>query len=485
MARHDTSILPFDFETHAESLIRYLQTTLPSDYQDFLEDNAARPLVDSISYEMALLTYMFNAGMKQLFLPTATTRQAMYLLGKLVNYDLGGPTASLVVLTFRLSLVHGSNVVIPAGTQVQTPGSSPVVFETIANATIIAGQLSVDVLAQQGQTVTEIIGTTATDTTPNQQFRSTRPPLLASISVTINDVVWTSVDNIFDLASGERGFTVKPDARGFAVITFGNGIFGAIPPAYADVYLTYRVGGGRNTNIGHGGITELNTTITDVLGQIVTVSVTNAVAAYGGQDSETIEEARINIPRSVRSMDRFVSREDFQTLPSVFSDPQLGSIFKSSATVKYAWATHIVTILILMAPADGFLMPPRIPSQAMLDAVRQYVEERTLPTMGISVEAARLRTADLTVNVYYFPNYREETVRANIRKGLQNIFNYSTRQIGDGLRLSDIHAALDTQPGVDYVDIILPSGNVSILADEFLILGTVTIQFIRETTLQS
>lgn len=480
MARQSTDLIPYDMEHYAESLIRYLKINLPNEYQDFLESQASRVLIDAIAYEMGLLAFLVNANLKQMFLPTATTRRAMFLLGKLVNYDLRGPVPSSVVLTFSINTPIAYDILIPAGTQAQSPGETPIQFETTYDAVLEAGETSVTVAAQQGITVTEIIGTTSETSATNQQFKSTRPPLLDTLSLVINNITWQKVDNIFDLSEGELGYTAKPDEESLAIITFGNGIFGAIPPPNEDIVITYKVGGGAGSNVGSNAITQLFTSLLDTNGQVRTVNVTNEEAAFGGLDEESVEEARINIPRSVRSMDRFVSREDFQKVPEVFSDPSVGSIFKSNASVKYIWAEHIITIFVLGDPPSGRFALPTIPSQPLLDALREYIEIRTLPTVAISVEAARLKVQDIIGTVYFLPEFRVETVTENVLEALDSIaFDNSIREIGDGLRLSDLYAAIDNAIGVDYVNLTSPKANVFADDDEFIVPGDINLQYVR------
>jgi hypothetical protein len=483
MARQNIDLIPYDFESHAKTMIEYLRVNLPNDYQDFLESNAARVLIDAVAYEISLLAFMVNANLKQMFIPTATTRKAMFLMGKLVNYDLRGKVPSDVLVTFFIDAIHPKDIIIPQGTQVQAPGQNPVIFETTIEVTLQAGQLSVSVSAKQGVTVeNETIGTTSPASSPNQQFLSTRPPLIDTLTLTINNISWSKVDNIFDLSPGELGFTAKPDENGLAIITFGNGVFGAIPPANQDVVVTYRVGGGANTNVTSGTITEIiGGTIHDTDNiPITTIKVVNAEGASGGQDEESIEEARVNIPRSVRSMDRFVSREDFQKIPQLFEDAVVGSIFKSNATVRYLWAVHVITIYCLGHPNSGRFQPPAVPSQALLDALRVYIEERTLPTIAISTEPARLFSVNIIGKVYYLANYREETVRNNVLDALDTlVFGNSVREIGDGLRLSDVYAAIDNAIGVDYCTLTSPTGNVNVLGDEYVVPGTIDLLFFR------
>lgn len=480
MARQNVDLIPVDFETHAKNLIEYLRVNSPNDYQDFLESNASRPLIDAIAYELSLLAFMVNANLKQMFVPTATTRRAMFLLGKLVNYDLKGKVPSDALLTFFLTTAHSRDIIIPLGSQVQAPGSSPVIFETEFDVILQAGRLSVNVPAKQGVTVVETIGTTSSSSTANQQFLSTRPPLIETLSLVINNIIWTRANSIFDLDPGELGFTAKPDETGLAVISFGNGIFGAIPPPSQDIDVTYRVGGGTNTNVVSSSITEPLTTFLDTLGQPVQLQVTNINAASGGLDEESIEEARINIPRSVRSMDRFVSREDFQKIPQLFEDPTVGKVYKSNATVRYLWAVHVITIYCLGNPRVGRFQPPSIPSNDLLTALRVFIEERTLPTIAISTEPARLFPVSITGSVHFLPTYREDVVRENVLNALDSlVFGNPTREIGDGLRLSDVYAAVDNAKGVDFCNLSSPSGNINVLGDEFVVLGTIDLLFFR------
>lgn len=475
----EINLIPVDHESFTANLIENLRVLLPETFQDFLESNRARVLVDAIAGEQALLAIFVNANLLQQFLPLCTTRQAAFLLGQLVNYNLAGAVPSFVSLTFSLAGTHPFDIVIPAFTQVQAPGNPPIIFETREDVTLVTGNLSVSVEAIQGQTITETVGTTSLANTPNQQYVSTKQPIFDTITLIIQNITWTKVENIFDLEVGQRGYTAKPNQDGFALFTFGDGNFGAIPPAGFPITVTYRIGGGSNTNVNSKTITEILSTIMDTNSNIVSLSVTNLAAASGGTDQESVDQARINIPRSVRSMDRFVSREDFQTLPALQASSN-GSVFKSNAAVKYTWADHIITLFILGAPPFDSEIPT-IPSQILMDDVKQFVEDRTLPTIRINVEAATLLPINITGTVFYLPNFRTDTIVAGISAALDALFDPTIRNIGTGFRLSDLYAALDNVVGVDYVDIQIPVGNINATSSQFIIRGTVQFTYVRQT----
>ena len=71
---------------------------------------------------------------------------------------------------------------------------------------------------------------------------------------------------------------------------------GAVPPVDAQIFVTgYRHGGGRRGNVGAGRLTVLRTSIPFV------ATVTNLAPAKGGVDAESLENAKIRGPLSLRA----------------------------------------------------------------------------------------------------------------------------------------------------------------------------------------
>lgn len=480
MAQEDIQLVPYDYEHYVQSLINYLQTNLPDSYQDFLESSASRTLIDGIGFELGLLAYMVNVHAKEWFLPTAMTRKAVWLLGKLVNYDLSTAIPSGVTLKLSIDEAHTYDITIPSGTQVQVPGTTPIKFETTENGTITAGQLEVEVGASQGVTITEAIGTTTS--AKSQQFNSTYSVLISTLEVWVGDVQWEEFDNLYDMGTTDRGYVTEANYEGYVTIEFGDGNFGSIPQADQSVSLKYRIGGGANTNVGTNMITEILTTLVDSVGAAVTVNVTNELAATGGADEETVEQAKINIPRSVRSLDRMVSAEDFKSLPETFSSDLYGTVYKSNAEATYTWAEHLITVYILAPDAEGL---PTAPSASLIIAVKDWIQEKTLPTINIVVQSATLQTQSIVATVYYSSSYRKNIVEYNVLLAIDNLFEYSTRDLGEGMKLSEVYHALMTAEGVEWVDLTTPSADIVVGENTFLTKDptiTSTITYTKVTT---
>ena len=472
--QQSVQLVPYDFERYVDNLISYLQHNLPDTYQDFLEDNAARVLVDAVGWELSLIAYMVNVNFKQWFISTTQIRKAMFLLGKLVDYELGSPSASTVTLLFELEAAHTADITLTKGFRVQT--SDGVIFELTSAITMYAGDTEEEASATHGYTMTEIIG--VSDGTKKQTYTSTKSGLKSSLVVTIDGVEWTNFEGSLALTSSDKGYTNVYDEEYKLIITFGDGDFGMVPPIGAQIQMSYRHGGGLVGNVGTEAITELVDEVSDANGVIVTdLSVKNESPASGGADEETLDQARLNIPLSVRSMDRLVSEEDFSSISSFFSSDTYGNVYKSTAVVNYTWAAHVITIYILATDANGL---PSAPGSGLISAVQDWAEDHKLPSVTVSVEAATLTSLNITATVHYDRNQRSNIVQANVNLALQEMFDYDDRTIGEGVTLAEIYQTIMGADGVKWVDITVPTANVTVDDDEFLVEGTVTITYVEE-----
>ena len=113
-------------------------------------------------------------------------------------------------------------------------------------------------------------------------------------------VVWEEVQDFLGSAPDARQFVLN---RTTGRVRFGDGVCGSIPPVNPDrpasniVARHYRNGGGAAGNVAAGAI---DTLVLSIPG-IDAGGVTNVLAATGGADEETFEEARQRAPRAIKS----------------------------------------------------------------------------------------------------------------------------------------------------------------------------------------
>ena len=117
---------------------------------------------------------------------------------------------------------------------------------------------------------------------------------------------WSEVPQLYGQAFNARVFETRTEDDGCTTIQFGDGVTGAqLPTGANNLIANYRFGCGLDGRVGKNSLTNLLAKPAGLL------SATNPLAAEGGADSETLDEARSNAPRSVRTFGRIVSLLDF------------------------------------------------------------------------------------------------------------------------------------------------------------------------------
>ncbi len=118
---------------------------------------------------------------------------------------------------------------------------------------------------------------------------------------------WRVTPSLDAAGPNDRVFTLDAES---GAITFGDGTHGRIPPftvsGGAIIALTYRWGGGVAGNVSTGTIITSAVQFTGLSG------VVNFVAAAGGRDAETLDDAKLRARKEFSSRDRAVTVEDFE-----------------------------------------------------------------------------------------------------------------------------------------------------------------------------
>ena len=166
----------------------------------------------------------------------------------------------------------------------------------------------------------EVLG--RSDGSPGQEFKVTFPPVLprrTSETVRITDagssVEWFEVEDFSRSGATDHHF-VWDSATG--IVRFGPRIrypdgsvrqHGRIPRDGAEIAVTgYRYGGGSAGNVGARTLTALRSSVPYISGCV------NMRGATGGVDAETVEEAKVRGPLTLRTGQRAVTAGDFERL---------------------------------------------------------------------------------------------------------------------------------------------------------------------------
>lgn len=408
---------------------------------------------------------------RDLYIGTTQNREAMRLLCELLGYQLGEAAAASVVVTFTIETGH-PELVIPKGTKVAARRRTDqrlIVFEVSQDTLVPTGTDLVDIVCSHGESISqEIVG--SSDGSTGQRFAlSRRPVVWQSESVEIFDgaawTTWTRVGTFVD-AGANPVYRILVDDNGSYWIVFGDGTNGKIPVrGEGNIRVSYRQGGGDIGNVGAAAITELLSSVTYV------ESVTNAKAASGGTDKETLENARLFGPASVRALDRAVNIEDLEFHADAYTSPTYGGIAKSKVI-----ATASPTVRVMIVPRSGGVPPAGLKTE-----LQEYLTEIFVVGKKVAVVDPSYFPIDITAEIFGLPGARSSEVLNTVRQKLVAFLSPAYQDPETGLyprvlkqhiELSQIYGLIQNTSGVDHCTITAPAGNITIPPYQIADLGS-------------
>ena len=407
-------------------------------------------ILEMFAHMADVLHYYIDRAASEAFLSTASQRDSVLRIANMLGYIPTDTSPSTVTLTFQNTT--GSSIVVPAGTQVASNivvdgVQTEVIFETDADVTVPAKVLTVigsaDVTATQGYTVSsELLG--ASDGSSGQVFSLSESPVIQdSIQILIGTTVYNHVQHLIESGSSDAVFISSTDAEYVTTVEFGDNVGGRIPPTNSQIFATYRVGGGVQTNVGVGTITTMLTNYQSGL------SVNNSAAAIGGSDVESIESIRINAPLSVSAGNRAVSLGDYASLAV-----QIAGVAKAIAN-----ATTFTSVTLYVAPfgdrgtlSGGGLTDVFV---ALANKVSLYLQPKMPPGTSVTVLPPTFAPINITVVVTALPQWKNSTVQINATKALNELLAFDNVIFGEKVTLHYIMSALAATPGVDYSNVTL------------------------------
>jgi Baseplate J-like protein len=301
--------------------------------------------------------------------------------------------------------------------------------------------------ATHGQTQGEVLGdgdgsqvlqTFSLHQSPLTYLPAPTPAGAAStLQVRVNDVGWEEADNISLLGPNDHSYVTGEDDNAITSITFGTGDRGArLPTGTANVKATYRSGLGKPGNVKAQQISQL---ATQPLGA---KSVINPLAASGGADADSRDQARRNAPLAVMALDRLVSVSDYADFARTFA-----GIGKASSA-RLSDGRQLVVHVTIAGAGD-------IPIDQNSDLYRNLVSALMLsgdPYQPIQVAIRRLKLLVISAGVKVQAAYSWDDVAPLIRAALLDAYCFDRRDLGQAAFQSEAIAVIQAVGGVEYVD---------------------------------
>jgi len=352
--------------------------------------------------------------------------------------------------------VIGREAVMIAAVEHKTPpGQTPLTVVTLANeglayrykrsTVVINGNV---VKATHGSTVEESLGNGDASKSMQQMTLKNSPltfvaaptpsGVASTLTVRADGVKWDETESFTGLDPTAHAYltTISDDAQ--ATVIFGNGKQGArLPTGVDNVKATYRVGIGRVGNLKGG---QLTLAISRPLG---TKDVNNPLPATGGADPETIHHARENIPVALLALDRLVSVQDYADFTRTF-----GGVTKASATSLPGGDLPLVHVTIA-GDGDHEVDENSELFRNLAEALQTYGD----PYQQVMIANCERIIAGLHAKVVIDSHYLWDNVEPVIRALLLDRFGFDRSVLGARLYASAITAAIQSVPGVVFVDL--------------------------------
>ena len=90
----------YDFETIRRTMVAYLQENYPDDFNDFVESSEYIALLDLIAYVAQSLSFRVDLNARENFLETASRRNSVLRLARLINYNAARNKPAVGMLKF-------------------------------------------------------------------------------------------------------------------------------------------------------------------------------------------------------------------------------------------------------------------------------------------------------------------------------------------------------------------------------------------------
>jgi hypothetical protein len=409
-------------------------------------------ILETFAYMGDILNYYIDKSANEAFISTASQRENVLQLAKLLGYKPTEPTAATCTVTFSNS--SAVNITVPRLTRVATSAVSnasttQIVFETDEEVVVPAGSTTTTVTVTQGTTVTnEAIG--ESNGAVNQSFELNESSVInGSISILVNGTSYTEVPYLIDYNGYDPVFSTYTDGDGVTSVTFGDGISGRIPPNTAQITATYRIGGGASGNVAANTIrfiTNFSASGLTVLNNYISTALPGA--ASGGADQESTDSIRLSAPSSVKTLNRAVSLSDYASLVV-----QVSGVAKATSI-----ADVYTSVTVYFAPygdrgvqVDG--VTPSATFNNLKTVVSAYMTDKIPANTTVTFQPPSYVTVLIDAAITVLPQYKQSLVETDVYAILSELLAFENVAFGDRITLQDVMTTIAAVEGVGRVSI--------------------------------
>lgn len=522
-----------DYQTMLRASVEYIRTYQPDKFNDFVVSNGYITLIEILCYLSSVLSERSDILADESFLPTSQTKEAVLNHLALIGQHILRATSAVVDIEISFDTPVAVEVKIPAGMRFSFTGpDGKAVFYEIFRApgdftsaiSVPAGKRGVIAYGIEG-----IFGNPLVVNSPGgpDQFidipfsNVLDEPIVVTIKTGTSSSIWQRVPIIEKANPNDEVFEVLfLDA--VARIRFGNDIAGKSPISGSEITVQYRIGGGIRGRIAAGIINESRpVTPLPPLSATISATISNPVPSQGGTDEESIDAAKARAPREFATHNSIVTGEDYSVLAKGYSHPVYGTVAKAVGTIRTGIEQRVEALaeqvrnaatlddavkimqdqfinrniveLYILAEGPGGV--PVTPNNGLKRGLATYISDLNVLTDEIRVLDGQIKFVDVQATIIMSKNADPGTVKVQVQEVISNFFSIANFQFGSPLYLSNLYQSIQGVPGIKYVNIFQPDGDIipvdkshdssgksEVAFNELIFLGNVDIKFYFEST---
>jgi hypothetical protein len=224
---------------------------------------------------------------------------------------------------------------------------------------------------------------------------------------------------------------------------------GAVPKAGTTLFIKYRIGGGKNSNLGVNVISSVDNIEFNINGPNTTYNsqvsdslrVSNVTPAVGGADQPTIEEIRNMVSYNFSAQKRAVTLNDYkslvETMPSTYGAPAKVNVMEEDNKVR---------IKILSYDQNGKLTDTV--SNTLKNNILNYLSEYRMINDYIDIQSGEVIDLSLQIDLHIDKNTNPTDIIRAVIDGTTDFFAIEKRKMGDPLFVGDLSKTIGNVAGV-------------------------------------
>jgi hypothetical protein len=270
-----------------------------------------------------------------------------------------------------------------------------------------------------------------------------------TLEIRVDRILWNEVRSFYGQDPTNKVYITNIDDEKNMNVCFGDGITGArLTTGVENIVATYRTGIG---SIGNVLANQLQNLLDKPIGL---ASVTNPIPAIGGTDKELEENAKTNIPNTVKTFQRAISLKDYEDLAREYTGiAKAKAIVIRPCDLKYTNNFPQITIdyefeeiiLLTIAGDKGEIIDS---TSSLQKSFMDYLNLHRDYNHKVKLLPHDFTNLKLKVYIQIDPAYIQEDVLNDAKSAILEYFNFENMQLGCAIHLSNVYSLLQKLSGV-------------------------------------